>query len=427
MTQSIYPKRVLFFLIAALMFHGTSVAADSISYSVVQSVTGPPLTYGERIIIRGEFKDFDQQISDCKKKPDDCTSKWLELTGLQMKYKVIRGGVTGEEKDAATTVNGDGSWVAQLDELPADSAVEFSFDLETVPKRSKIEEEVQNITTSDEFNKATISLFEGIGKDVAQQKMAIDNYLSDISQLIFNRFPAHLRKPSISPVSVDLSKPLNEAIRSFTILQVDFNSLKDLLKKQDSTVADALKAADNKAELDVNVKMAANNFKVHWEKATVVMSVYATAALKDRISVQSKVRTALSTSELERYVGIDLGAMFVPNAEELRKFMMVNIYWGPVTDKPQNEISSTRAFFQSRTSLAVGWDMGDISGNESSKIKANYAYSIGIGFRLNKYFRLTAGSMLYRSVPTGNLEKETYYGLSMDLTAFKTLQTMVSK
>lgn len=430
--KSTCQNRTLLSLLAALTFQGICVAADSVNYSDVLGATGKVLTYGERITIRGEFKDFNQQISDCTNKPNECASEWLELSGLKTSYKVITGGTTSEEKNAPTTVNtATGLWMAQLEPLPADSSVEFTFQLEMIPRRGKLEELISSIVSLNEFEQANISLFNEFDNakgDNTEQKKAINNFLNRTSALIFNRMqlPSPLRHPDISATSTDLSKIMTENVTAITNLRENLKDLGKTLGKEITSfhVSDALDAIQKSSSTDdEGLREAKAQFKSNWEKFKNAMNLYAKVVLKDQISVQLKVRTSITTSELERYAGIDVGAVFVPGIDEMRQFVTVNIYWGPVVDKPSNSLNP----YQGRLSLTIGRDIGDISGNKDSDVKGDHAYSIGIGARLNKYFRISGGRLLYRSVATGKLENEGYLGLSVDLTAFKSFQTLVAK
>lgn len=90
-----------------------------------------------------------------------------------------------------------------------------------------------------------------------------------------------------------------------------------------------------------------------------------------------------------------------------------------------------------RVSLTFGIALKDISGSSKSKIASENAFVYGLGFRLNKYFRLSAGGMMYRAtLPTvngssspsnGTLRHEFFVGPSIDVTALPALQTIFAK
>jgi hypothetical protein len=142
--------------------------------------------------------------------------------------------------------------------------------------------------------------------------------------------------------------------------------------------------------------------------------------------------------DLQKYAGFDIGALYSSRLSELRAFAMVHIYFGPVQMKT---VSVTNSGFwegvRQRTSMAFGVALQDISGSTSSKISGQNAFVYGVGVRLNKYFRLTVGGMLYRTVlpavngstspANGTLRHEFVVGPSIDVTALPGLQSIFSK
>jgi len=153
-------------------------------------------------------------------------------------------------------------------------------------------------------------------------------------------------------------------------------------------------------------------------------------ALVKEVSVQivlsAEVSVLTRVQDLQRYAGIDIGGLYAPSIDELRQFLLINIYFGAVDDKPRR-FSSSQDFWVSRFSLSVGAEMGDLGGSDDAVIRDGKAYAIGVGFRLNKYFRLGVGSMLYRSVSHNDLRSAGYVVISMGLTGFRALEGLVSK
>jgi hypothetical protein len=90
-----------------------------------------------------------------------------------------------------------------------------------------------------------------------------------------------------------------------------------------------------------------------------------------------------------------------------------------------------------RVSLGFGMALKDLSGASKSKISSQNAFAYGVGFRLNKYFRLSAGGLLYRttlpavngvtSPANGTLRQEFFVGPSIDVTALSALQSIFAK
>ena len=145
--------------------------------------------------------------------------------------------------------------------------------------------------------------------------------------------------------------------------------------------------------------------------------------------------------DLQKYAGFDVGALYAPRLNELRSFAMVHIYLGPVQLKtggaPPKPGSGLTEWLRQRASLAFGMALKDLSGSTKSKISGENAFVYGLGIRLNKYFRLTAGGLLYRTtLPAANgstspanasLRQEFFIGPSIDVTALSALQSIFAK
>lgn len=127
-------------------------------------------------------------------------------------------------------------------------------------------------------------------------------------------------------------------------------------------------------------------------------------------------------TELRRYAGVDVGAVWSWRTQELRKMALVSIYGGSIEDKPD----TTTLLQGSRLSLTAGWDLGDLSGNENSDIRGKNAFFFGVGYRMSKYFRLSLGDQMYRSASNGRLGHAFAMSLSVDLTAYQILEGYVS-
>jgi hypothetical protein len=143
--------------------------------------------------------------------------------------------------------------------------------------------------------------------------------------------------------------------------------------------------------------------------------------------------------DLQKYAGFDVGALYSFRLNELRSFAMVHNYFGPVQLKTGATApkSSLGERLRQRASLAFGMALKDLSGSTQSKISGENAFVYGLGIRLNKYFRLTAGGLLYRttlpaangstSPANGSLRHEFFIGPSIDVTALSALQSIFSK
>jgi hypothetical protein len=137
--------------------------------------------------------------------------------------------------------------------------------------------------------------------------------------------------------------------------------------------------------------------------------------------------------DLQKYAGFDVGALYSFRLSELRSFAVLNIYFlGPAEFKPGGLLQGRQ-----RISLAFGVAIKDISGSTKSKISGENAFVYGLGYRLNKYFRVNVGGMLYRAnLPggsnstggaNGTLRQEFFIGPSIDVTALSGLQSIFAK
>jgi len=127
-----------------------------------------------------------------------------------------------------------------------------------------------------------------------------------------------------------------------------------------------------------------------------------------------------TTQDLNKYAGFDAGALYAPRINELRGYYMVHVYpWGPVELDTNGHIPPL-----DRWSIAFGESTGDLSSNGASRVKGDKAFVYGVGFRINKYFRVTAGGMLYRDAVGNRLLNELFIGPSIDITALPGLKSV---
>ena len=136
----------------------------------------------------------------------------------------------------------------------------------------------------------------------------------------------------------------------------------------------------------------------------------------------------LSVSEIQKYAGFDVGAFWVPRISEMRGFATVNVYpFAPVSITPANGLK-----LKERVSLTFGMSLGDISGVDDgkTKISGQNAFIYGLGFRVNRYFRIAVGGALYRAGSNqrndNQLRNDFMVGPSIDFTALPALRSIFS-
>jgi hypothetical protein len=180
--------------------------------------------------------------------------------------------------------------------------------------------------------------------------------------------------------------------------------------------------------------MAAAQFKLNFQqlRGSLIKTVVA------EYEISSELTALADIKDFEKYAGLDYGAVYIPRVEALRQFFTINIYLGAVEDKPTgmtevvdengNKKKSSRAeWLRQRFSLTFGMSIGDISSQDSSKIKGDNVFLYGIGFRLNKYFRLTTGAAVFRDARNDRLSHGLMLGPSVDLTAFRYIRGLFGK
>lgn len=174
------------------------------------------------------------------------------------------------------------------------------------------------------------------------------------------------------------------------------------------------------------------------EKHQTFLRVFEEVRAIFRQSITAEFEASATASEeamikdFEKYVGLDFGAIYIPRIDELRSFATANIYFGPVEDSPAPVTATTRKakatqFIRQRLSLTFGISIGDLSSGEKSKIKGDNAFLYGVGFRLNKYFRLVTGGAIFRSSIDNELRNEFFIGPSVDVTAFRQIGRIFGK
>jgi hypothetical protein len=112
--------------------------------------------------------------------------------------------------------------------------------------------------------------------------------------------------------------------------------------------------------------------------------------------------TTAEVSDLEYYAGFDVGALAVSDFGVV-PFFTVNMYIKRV------EIDKDPRRVDEACSLSAG-----IALKTSDIPTDGVTYYVGVGYRLNKLFRITLGSSLYKTVDTKKLVGKASIGLSLD-------------
>jgi hypothetical protein len=168
----------------------------------------------------------------------------------------------------------------------------------------------------------------------------------------------------------------------------------------------------------------ADDFRKDYDR--VVVRGLVQIPLQENLDVSVDQIASAEVKYLEKYAAVDLASIWIPRIQEFRGFAVLNVYLGPVELNP----APARALGQmkQRTSLLLGYSLANLSSSHPTKIRGNNVWIYGIGFRLNRYFRVSAGGALYRGADQqAGLRNDFFLGPSIDLTAIEYFKTVFSK
>jgi hypothetical protein len=150
--------------------------------------------------------------------------------------------------------------------------------------------------------------------------------------------------------------------------------------------------------------------------------------LQSAFDLAGSVFEAATVEYLQKYAAVDVASLWIPRLNEMRAFAVLNLYWGPVGLVPPKLSDGVRHWLLDRLSLAFGYSLKNISSTHATKIRGNNVWIYGIGFRFNRYFRISAGGALYRGVaPDSGLRNDFIVGPSLDITAMEYFRTIFAK
>ena len=413
------------------------------------------LPYGQQFTITGDTNDV--QLSG------------IALKDL-MKAQTVAGDYTTSDGNKGTitpsSITGT-SWQVSIGKLAADTSVTINFQF-TGTLLPAVQQTVISNMMADPAYKAATSQFisSAQGKDSAAalgamtllSQSTVDVLTSVLNQKgLTPKSPADL-KSSLGPVIVTNIEPIFNLSQHFPELQNPAFHVADLV----GTEVSALSAQQLNDKLNGLSDSDYETWKSKLKLADAIRDAVKEAARRFTDAYRN-VATALNTgmqsvmfqgssslavgndqqsdvvSDLKKYAGFDVGALYSYRLSELRSFAMVHIYFGPIqlkTDAPPLKPGPWEIIRQ-RISLAFGMALKDLSGASNSKISSENAFVYGMGVRLNKYFRLSAGGMLYRttlpavngktSPASGALRQEIFVGPSIDVTALSALKSIFAK
>jgi hypothetical protein len=408
----------------AVLYLG-SACAQTVKYSAL--ATGTKLPYGKNVTITGDLSDLkcgtQQKIVD-----------FLNISAISVSY-------LGQTSAAATATVTGTSLSVSLGSLPADTAVNLQFKI-----TGKMTAAVQNnvmpaLVESDQFRRALDAFFQltvnqpsSVVNDEAARLL---RSVSDSSGALTKALQSQLSCVSITDVTAAAVAGLQKNLPSLVNLNQRLADLK--ARKLDGlndsmTVSEASDFITGHLKKDADyqrggaalagemLKAAKASVDAFSQDCQAVRNAFA-FDLVAQLNQAVLIDLASATTDLQKYAGFDVGAAYVPRINELREFFMINIYpWGPVGLDTQGLISKD---WEGRFSLAVGFSLADLSSNAHSRVKGESAFMYGLGYRINKYFRLNVGGVMYRDAGAGNgLLNEFSIGPSIDLSALPGLKQL---
>ncbi len=431
MTESVTIKRMflcLFCLWAAVPALAIDIAFNDLKTQAVHLPYGQPFTVSGTT---GDIRIGNQKLTDV------------------ITPETIGGKYTADGKDTPINpepVNGE-AWKVTIGELKPDTSVTFTFQFSGKLTDAAAGDVVRAAIESPDFMAVFgVYLEQTKGKSASEYLAPASMFGDTVSRLVLGE----LGKRGLSPKSErDFARTL------FSPVAIQFSALANLpttfehlrnpgdpeqrIPGLDATfslgqVYDKLSHIQQSdlaaipADRSQNVK---NSIALFLKQYGVL-----TAGLKDAVvaglTVSAGTDAADVVSDLQKYAGFDVGALYAPQLNELRSFFTANIYFKPV------ELRTDDWSIWQRLSLTLGASIGDLSGRDTNKtrISGDNAFVYGLGFRLNKYFRLTVGGMLYRlklpsadaANPADNsLKHAFFFGPSLDITALPGLTTIFAK
>jgi hypothetical protein len=405
----------------------TTSSANAVKWTDL--VNGGKLPYGNNVSITGQLSDLkcgNKSISDV-----------LDITAVSVSYL----GQTSQAA-AATITSSSSSWTVPMASLPADTAVNLQMKI-TGKISAKIQNDIASQLLTDAQFLASIKTFSQMTVHqsptiFSQQAQWLLGSISDkngpLTGILQDLLPSCAVTSDVTAAAVvglrannevdllGLPTRLDDMAWIFANLKIDGyqptmspSQLYDFVQKGPFT-------SGGKPLLPKDSTAVAEQVKVFTTSWNAVVSAFAGDVVAQLSQGVQLSNVSTDTQDLNKYAGFDVGALYAPRINELRQYDMVHIYpWGPVELGTNGDVP-----FRQRWSIAVGVSVGDLSGNGSSRIKSDKAFVYGVGFRFAKYFRISAGAMLYRDAVGNRLLNEAFIGPSIDITALPALKTVFS-
>jgi hypothetical protein len=396
----------------------------------------------------------------------------VQLPGGALKDLMTVTSVSGDYADSdgtngtisASGVTGT-SWQVTIGKLAADTSVTINFRFAGTLSDSQQEAALVTMLNDPAYQAALSKFKDASEKKASTEQMAAaaqmapaaaDALIAALGQNGLTPKDTAALKTALTPAILGNFEPIYNLPSKLSIVRnlgtqvavlINLDSVA-FSKLSDQDLYNQLKAVKDFSKLPTQqdtktkdaIQKAVQDFVATFESAGTAMAGLKAAAFTGTSSLTvGQVTQTNDVSDLQEYAGFDVGAMYSYRLSELRSFAIVNIYLGPVqssTDAQPPKPGKVE-WWRQRVSLAFGMALKDLSGSSSSKVTSQNAFAYGVGFRLNKYFRLSAGGLLYRttlpavngvtSPANGTLRNEIFVGPSIDITAWSALKSIFAK
>jgi hypothetical protein len=388
------------------------------------------LPYGEGITISGDLKDF--VIKDQAGKTVSLT-EWVDVKEITVSYAVA-----GQAAKKSTAQISGTAWQVSIDALPENTQAGFVFELAGSLSTSRARDLLSNLISNGDFQKAIAEFFatsENQRADVVKKRA--QEFLKEILPISARLFPPSLEIKKGTPLSQTFIQGLTD--EQLTALANLPGRVKDLAEaglsvdsKPVSTVGEVLASTQTiKAPSDLahvpsgqqeGVFKLVHRFNSDYKtlQDALVQDVSAS------ITLDANKQEEAGVQDFQKYAGVDAGAIYIPSVKSLMSYVTFNIYFGSVDETPPHA-TGVAQFLQQRFSLTLGVAVGDLSGQANSQIKGSNAFLFGLGFRLNKYFRLTAGDAVFRNKVDDKINHGFFVGPSVDISALPNIRNVFGK
>jgi hypothetical protein len=405
--------------------NGTS-GSQTTQYTSIAN--GGKLSYGKSVTLTGQTSDL--------KCGSQAISGLIDISGISASF-------LGQTSAPSTgTINGT-TWTAPLGSLPADATINLQLKI-TGKLSDAAAVEVTNELLGDARFLSAVNGFFAATNETAKEGSK-DQPSRIITSAMANQ-EAQMVLDSISAKNGALTQILGRLLPSCavvtdvtTVALIGLRAHEPALLNLPNRVADlrdSLPSLDPSASpadayefvqtlkidpKDPNASEKTDTAKYYKRDYEAILGAFKVDVVA-QLSQGVELTQVTDTADLNKYAGFDAGAMYVPRINELRQFDMVHIYpFGPVELDTNGGVP-----MKARWSIALGASIGDLSSNGKSRIKSDKAFVYGVGFRINKYFRVSAGGMVYRDAIGNGLLNELFIGPSIDITALPGLKQIFS-